>query len=833
MSGASGQDSSGSGSTRNSNKDAAIAEWNSRYKALEEAFYVPLNDYVPTNDGKSQTKVTVRKMVVDLEELYIRLLKDTPDWNRLEIYADVLIIPYYSKVFPSFVFRLGDTPGQSITIVARSIQVVDQNAVFSNFAPDVELNIYAHEIVGGEISYFGVAGDPTRSTKLNLENKNAGVHMRGSDTAASTIPEFPQNLVEVGSPAFWLLQSSFNTGAALAYSEPAIASSILAWTNKVAASAQDQDVQQLALSAGNMQGIVEQLQRKIPYVPPLDQETYKDLSVGYLAAAEDAEKNFNDQIAQFNNTRTWEGFVNADKAYFGDQVKVQDELLKSMASNVADAERVLTQNADKLNTFVKLDGSLYYSKLAFEEGITAYKKKKQKEAELAVLSAIVDIGGSIAKMAAGDEAEVANVGEIAEDVEKTADVAKKTISSFKKLTDAIKKIAAVIKKLADLIDKLNKAKSAVEKLLKTNKLEKGDFTNGIVVPNKGDSEIFDNAYWDVFKLTTEDIIKPYTSGDTEIDGASNYLENLKEVAIYGKAVYANQISLVQLNQKLLQLRLDKQTAKHQTDRLAKLASQEKKLEDRFNAAKVAAYQNLVRIKSKVIFHMDQHDAAFRYYAVEPRVRPDGWPALWPEGKRRQFAEQLPSLIDPVSKLGEKLEDVEAKRVALLTKLKSAPGDMDISIKISDPDLIENMRKSGELTWNLPLDQDEFSELGRIRIRTIRAYINREAVLDAQKTIFIEIENTSHYTDRFQDITSLEYVTNPFFHKFQYRLDQETPLLDGNISDEKEYSFFEPPPFTSWTIKLLNKEVQSAHPSRARVDLSKLNSIKLQFIGRAS
>ena len=792
-----------------SQKASALKEWHDRYNSLEDGFYTPQSDLLAHQPNHPPpTKVVVREMIVDMEQLNTNLANMAPYWNELEVYADVLVFPLHSEEYGEFAFKLGGVDNQKATFFARSIVIVDGSALFVNYNQKTQLTIYAAEIVGGLLYFAGLGGDLLKSASLELQHGAVGISISGSDAQASVVSAVPANMVAHGTPAYWLLESSFNVGSALAYVQQDLASKILSWTSLTAAFGDDLDAQHLALNAANLQGFVMQLQRKIPFVPILNEQVYKEVTTAYLKAAKVFEGNFDGLVAELDQHTNLEAFVKANKDYFTDQTGVAAKLIDQMQKNVDDAEALLKQNQDKLNALIKHDGAIDKAKRTFQDGVDKYKEEQKNKAALGICTAVLEVGASVAAMAAGDEAAVGTAAKGATDAVKAGEAVAETVSKMAKLWEAMKKIAKVIKKLSELGKKLLEAKEAIENLVKADGLKTSDFGKGINVADD-DKDVFDNAYWEVFKINIGDILTPYSTGDTKIEGASDYLEQLQFLAIYGEAVYANQVTVTQLRQKLLQLVLEAEVAKNQQVRLEELVRQEIVQEELLQRAKIIAYQNLLRVKGRVVFYMDEQAAAYRYWAVEPDLKAD-----W-----------LPSLGNTVGELEEKLAKIDEGRVNAMEKFNPTPQPMDVRLIIDQTELIEQMRTSRQLSWTIPMNQKEFNvpfRFGRARVERFRVYVNKEAVLNPNETISIEVSTSAHYYDRYKDAQVLEYVSAPFRKPFEYRsrrMDQ--PIADGTIAHELEFSYFEPTPFTTWTIKIMEN---------SPVDLSKLKTVTLQLTG---
>lgn len=784
--------------TTTSNKASELKRLHDLYGPLEDGMYVPTADPF----AGSPTKVVVRDMIVDMEQLNTDLAAKTPDWTELEVYADILVFPLHSVTYDQFAFRLA---GQKATFFARSIDVVDGSALFVNYHAHTQLTIYTAEISGGTLLFSGLGNDPTKSVVLPLQSGSVGLSISGAGPAASAVSAVPAELVNLGEAGYWLLESSFNAGSALAYADTDLASSILAWVSLTAAFGADKELQQLALNAADMQSYVKQLQRTITFVPPLSHGLYKDVAGEYLKSATAFETAFNNQVAELANLKNVDSFVNANEQYFTDQTGVAVRLVTQMKQNVTKAEAVLKQNSNKVDGLVGHDGAIHGAMGVFKDGVEKYKQEQTNKAIIGTITAVVEVGACVGAMAFGQEEAAAPAAAAVAEVAKAGEAAAETVSTLNKLVEAMKKIAEVIKKLKELIEKLKAAQEAIESLVEADSLKTSDFGKGITVPDDQAKDIFDSAYWDTFTINFEAILTPYTTGETKIDGAAGYLQQLQYLAVFGKAVYANQVTVTQLRQKLFKLVLEHEVAQKQQTRLKGLVDSEEAQEELLQHAKIITYQNLLRVKSRVVFYMDEQTAAERYWAVSPVP----------------LIASMPSLADTVGELQDKLAGIEAARLAAMERFMPTPSDMDERLQLPQ-EAVAQMRATGQLSWTIPLDLKAFDGWGRVRVERLRTYINDEAVTDPSITITIDVSTSAHYIDRYKGIHDLQYVSTPLTKTFQYTLNNKSkPVADGTIARKTDPDYFEPTSFTTWTIS-----IDKSSP----VDLSKLTSVELQLKG---
>ncbi len=116
--------------------------------------------------------------------------------------------------------------------------------------------------------------------------------------------------------------------------------------------------------------------------------------------------------------------------------------------------------------------------------------------------------------------------------------------------------------------------------------------------------------------------------------------------------------------------------------------------------------------------------------------------------------------------------------------------------------------------SIGLNTSAFSDLSRVRLRTVRMWIEG-AVPPSSTRITVRMETAGNYLDRFEG-TKYQFTSKPLQRIFRYRVSDKregTPNwrfengtfgyieVDGTVDDEVRYAYFEPTPFSEWTIKI--------------------------------
>ena len=833
--------------------------WRTLYAPMQQGFFVPtgVNE---TAEAKAAQPVwpddasapfpdpvaiapgrfVLRGLIVDMTDI-LAFAQAQPDWSEIEIIADVILFPthVHDDRFDEFSFGLGmdrptggDTGGtQILRLIARSIETMDGVGVFTSYSRDIRLELFARTCTGNLVIGFDDEAFGSFHP-MPLADGAAGVVYDGASGQLSPASQLPSHTLASGSALYWLMESVFNVGSVLAHdrrvldADPAnpvlspprklserqvLAADMLHWIAETAGNGPDAACQQLSLSAANLAGIVEGLATDMPYVPPLAKSLYDGLIRDLQGAAADYEAQFDRASTSLLELDSAEAFVAATQQNVADRAAIGQRLVAEAQKTVDDATTLLDQNTNQVDGLTRINGTLDKALLAFQSGAADYEREKKSEATLAIATASLEIGASLGAMAAGDEAGAAGAVESAEGVEKAAE----EVSKIKKLIETIKKIAEMVSKLKAVVDALKTAKDAVDNY-RAIAPKAAELGKGISRPGAGTDGVLDAAYWDVFRLGVEDILSPLVG---EIDGADKYLSALRQLSIYGKAVTANRMALIAAQQNLLKLTLDTEVEDRMEQRLTTIVATDKDRIASLRSARALLYQDLLRVKGRVLIYMDALTSAYRYWAVEPDIPIDC----------------VPYLSDSVASLREKLARLSELGVQKMAAFDPTPEPMQVTLVLDDADFIARLRRDRRASITISPDNPAFllrddpapgqepGRFERVRLLGERVYLNPEAVPDRDMVVKLTLRTNGHYTDSFRGAGPFEYMATDAAHVFEYTQGKDAPIADARPADG--LAVFHPTPFTTWTIDILN--------AADALDLDRLTRLELTLFGNWS
>jgi len=204
--------------------------------------------------------------------------------------------------------------------------------------------------------------------------------------------------------------------------------------------------------------------------------------------------------------------------------------------------------------------------------------------------------------------------------------------------------------------------------------------------------------------------------------------------------------------------------------------------------------------------LQHHADAFRYWALR-----DSTVRFSVEQKAGELCAALARVI---SDNRERLED-----------FKPAPQDFFAKrIEIADAAMLRSFASDRRLVVPVTLDEDEFSGKDRVRLGAVRVWLDGVASTRKSGVIRVMISAAGAYRDRL-GASTFEFVPAwPLEFEFEYRIEanRRTVITDGAFATKYRPSFFEPTPFTTWTVVVTDKSL----------NLTTLEKVVLEFDGNS-
>jgi hypothetical protein len=600
--------------------------------------------------------------------------------------------------------------------------------------------------------------------------------------------------------------------------EPPLALKILTWVKSWAA--ESPGLLRLFLRSSSMAALLTaQLKARAlgaTFVPYLAPAVYTELARAYAAEVQDYETKY---LALTTQKVLTEQNIQAAKALYDNalyQSQYVQALKEQAQKNSESAAAAVSAAKEKLRTQqfeVKGAGEKFTT-----IGLERYKEEKIEEGIVNLLTAVVTFGAAIGAMALGQEeaapaaassatGAVKGVADAAATAPKVASLAEnieKQMENLKNLIEALEKLYEFSKELATVATDLEGAES------KVSEVREMDLDASGLDLAAGDE-------WKRYQIETDAALQMPI--DEKIEYASEYKQALDIMVVYGQSLTAAQVAAIQAEQELARVLLQEQLAKQQQARL-KLAIDSLQAGQTVTVALMQQlYHRYLDSKSSLVAALENYRASYFYWALTP-------------------SSVRGSIVDKAGTLGSVLTNLTA--IVLDNKKAfdawhTPPTRMDQQCVVDSPDVLAALARDHSTSWVLGPDDPVFARNDRVRVNRMRVWLEGAATPD-NTAVSIAMSTSGNYHDRFNGV-AYRFTSEPLTRGFEYGVNvhgRQDPAyqfdngqlgyveVDSSVAEGLSYVYFEPTPFTEWTITVKNREL----------DLSKVTRIVVQFEGSA-
>jgi hypothetical protein len=795
------------------NQSANPADWSVFYADLQQKGNVPDASCADIN----QNNAVFSSMFLDLSVIKntIRLSGYNP--LMTVIYADVLVIPNLTNWLLN---------SQGLVIFARRIEVAGSATILLDFreSTTAQVIIFADEFVG-ELSVNAIKKDVLQPVifKITQNEVAPGVSVNAENGAPTIHPlKFKQGIgFDIAKRFEKYLNNSFIFGSLLYDQNQTLALSILLWVKSWAAqSDQFQELFYRSTSLGTLlNSQINAQENGALFVPYLTANVYTTLAQAFAADAAKYENDY--QHLSTQKVLTDEAIAVAKTMVANSQSEIVyvNSLLKQANENYDNAVTAATQAQQNFNIQkIKTDDVA----AKFQQiGIPDYVREQTIKAIVSLVTALVTFGAGIAAMAVGDEAAgpaaaegavksvqaVEEAAGIGSEIAKTAKDLAETMKKLKKLVEALQKVYELAKAVKEVADNISSAKGQVDVIQ-----DMEDTTDG------ADLSAADG--WAIYKIQTDNLMKdPVEKG---IGYAAEYLEAIDILVVYGQSLNAAQLAVIKTGQQAAAITFQLHYAQEKQANLQALVDNLKAGEAPILAMMQQFYQKYLDGKSSLFAALKSYQASYFYWAL-----------------RRSVVQ--PKIVDPVSDLSAGIADITKITMDSATALEQfdpPPQQMsNILFTIKDPEILKQLHTTGQTSWVLPLTDEEFAGMERVRLNTIRVWLEGTDFNGSNHSVFITVTTTGNYLDTYKK-TNYQFNSKTLTRTFKYRVDNhgtnpdwefDNGLLgfvqiDGAVDKEVAYAYFQPTPFSEWHISLL--------ANNQGLDYSSISKITMYFAGTA-
>ena len=796
------------------NQSDIPSDWSSFYANLQSQGNIPNANF--TNIDPNST--IFRGMFQDLSVIQSSIRQSGLSPVMTTIYADVLVIPNLTT-------WLLESSG--LVIFARRIEIADSATVILNYqqSTTAQVIIFASEMVG-TLTVSATNGDsqqPPTIFSISQANVVPGISVNNnSGTPATQALSLQQGIgFQLPSDQELYLGNSFIFGSLLYDQNQALALSIFLWVKGWAS--QNQQMQELFYRSTSLATLLNsQINAEsngAVFVPYLTANVYTTLAGAFAADAAKYESDY--QQLNTQNVLTAENIALAKTMVANAQSEITyvNALLKQSNDNYDNAVAAANKAQVNFNNQKRAVDSVASN---FQNiGIPDYEREQIIKAIFGLVTAIVTFGAGIAAMAVGDEAAapavaegavssveaVATAADTGAEIAKTATTLADTMKKLKKLVEVLQKIYELAKSVKEVADNISTAQGQMSIIQ-----EMQDTTDG------ADMSAADG--WAIYKLQTDNLLQdPIDKG---IEFASDYKQALDILVIFGQSLAAAQLAVIKAGQQAAAIGFQLAYAQQKQTNLQNLVNTLQVGDAPILAMMQQFYQKYLDGKSSLFAALKSYQASYFYWALQP-------------------SSVQPKIIDPVTNLNagiQNITQIAMDTVNALNQFNPPPQQMEnMLFVVNDPNVLQQLQTTGTATWVLPLDNAEFAGLNRVRLSTIRVWLEGTSLSGGNDSIYITISTAGNYLDTYQG-TNYQFNSLQLNRSFKYMVANQGQnpdwkfddgefgfvQIDGAVDKEVAYAYFQPTPFSEWSISLL--------ANNTGLDYSKISKITMYFEGTA-
>ncbi|MGR6871116.1 hypothetical protein ACU6U9_02140 [Pseudomonas sp. HK3] len=745
-----------------------------------------------------QSNQSIELMKYQVSDLYVNLSDVISNVkSRSTAPAIIVVVADTLEVKNNFFMSMKN---QTVYIYARKIIgegsgtfLVDTSTGASGgvavYADEIETNLLVGaRLSGSNIEFTKVSPTSTSDGRFIFASSDVNTLVKTTVSIAGMMDIASDRLTEIFEKTFDVAASVFDQNSTL--SRAMLTRNEAALRGVPTFMADNVFLENLYLQTANLKQFVDFSALSPNYVPELDANLYQDTYVAYLNAMEA----YRTQYDRFVD-RSVDISARKDAANL-----MQVNLVDAVAAETATMNRSQQQVDHFRNTLDDLriqfrdqDLLVTTARFKFEAGIAKYKLQQEIALVIGILETMVE--GSIAIGSSAASGNPAGVIEYASSIPSTS----QDLSSIKEKLASIGDLLQRVQEMANNVDDLS---SKVNSSVDAQEIADALASFNLVVPSLDAA----NDVWELFLNEIRNELQ--LAIDEGIEGSSEFLATLETLVIYGKSITATEVSLMQELSRLIDLKIAAEVNSRHLDRMNLLIDQIEQDAGAVDELETLFFRSLTALKRPMFVAITKFTAAFEYWSLkESQVRPS----------LNKTYEQY--RLD-LALLQEQYNDA-------LSSFQPRPQDFNLTnIVVTEPVLLNDFKDNGEMSFNVDLSHPSFIHFDRVRLNQLRVVL-QGSQLPEDISYFIDIESNGEYQDRFED-TEYTFNSEQLFRFFGYEyLNNQTNdyrvIIEGAVADDFKFAYFEPTPFTTWSISLRNAD---------DFNLDMIESIRFEFKGTA-
>ena len=568
----------------------------------------------------------------------------------------------------------------------------------------------------------------------------------------------------------------FDAASAVFDTNPVVAGKMIDWaerTLRLSDDALEKDplLADLYLQAVAFQQFITLSAQSDQYVPRLDRTLYKDKYRAYLDAMVAYQAQWD--LASDRQTKIEDKLDAAQRALDNvtDVLNAQQSIIDQSDKNVSKLHESLSALEKRYNT---QELTALSARSNYVYGVEVWKTQQELNAALQIFQAIAELGSAISGVFTGN---LGAVNDLTEQLSQTPE----TLSKAKNLVTNIKNVTGIIDNISKSIGGIAKLTNEAKGSIKIQKIAGALDTFNFALPTIEES----NLAWDLMLAEVRSNLR--FADSLGIKGARQYLLELEKQVLLGKGINTAQLNLAHEQAKMLDMLLTQEVSQNQQARLQQAITDYQQESGQFDTIEKELSRMLTHFKRPMFIALANYKQAYKYWALKE-------------------SSLKPSLNKSALDYQSDLATIESEYLNALERFDPAPQD-SLAVTdfiIDDQTQLQSLAEHGELNVQLALDNEKFCRYDRVRLSTLRVYLEGESLPYGQE-FNLKLSNSGNYQDRFKD-QQFAFSSTLLNRSFDYRLDdaqhnQTSIILDGAVANKLAYAYFEPTPFTTWNVKV--------------------------------
>ncbi|CAG8552151.1 7899_t:CDS:2 [Acaulospora morrowiae] len=793
-----------------------MCEWKKLYDDVLKFFKVE-----PKPESlRTSVQILESDLVVDLKKLATldKYFKDDTIETKariIRIYGDVVQLSDDLEI-PSL------ENGSVILIAARRIEIKPGCKIKIDCKGDKTFRLVAYAMEMP--SKFDIVTSDDRQFEFQIYNQYKGRLLSLPSGEFRDIPTFDSIILEK-KPFVKVLRYSLQIASALFYDDRNVTKSILTWIVEITKS-EIGETKETDNESGSHEKVRELYKQVYPllmqlnileerkknemlFVPLLDMKFYKNHFEVFMNVAKSYGDNYDkimnkkDEILGkreeltrlLENCRAMTDMHKYLKENAVRRHKNADGVMKTMKKNLVDQKNAVLKASEE-----------------FRAGIEEWKENKELEVRKQMLFAIFDLTLSVGKIVTqpgGIVAFVENIQKTYISIKEVLDVAdnfEKVVNvigdvseneALKQAGDIDSKVQKIVKIQGELKKNYEDYKSLNDKDEKRREnIESLDVDELAERLNNMDQRgILTKVEWRLIKKSMNELLK-YPI-EQKIKGSNEYLDKLDDLFIFIEAFIKANIEERESRNEISKINHQVQISEINKKGLQNAINTCESKKDDYEEIELFLFEELINIKCWMMTYLEKYRCAYHYWSLcESEITLSVMKTI-PEHMRDQ-ADIFGDLENVYYKYRNPVQS--SKHPFILPK-----------------NLVEKFKVDKSITYEIPLDHNEFQKSERVRLHKFKVFLRGIGSENENDTISLWISNTGLFYDK--DCDGNKYVFEAEHTgrlKFRYKINDESPLVEA-VFDKSVY--FTPTPFSHWTITLDDDNNR---------DLSELKSIVIEL-----